>query len=429
MRAMKDSGVEWIGVIPIEWQSLRIRNICKRISENQHPDATVLSLYRDLGIVIKSERDDNFNRTSENTDNYKFVKQFDLVVNKMKAWQGSIAVSLYQGIVSPAYYVFHFTHAEVFPFYIHHLLRCSVFLPEYRRLSGGIRPDQWDLNENAFLNITIVLPPLSQQKRIAGFLDAKCAQIDAIIEKQQQVIEKLKAYKQSVITEAVTKGLDPTVPMKDSGVEWIGMVPEHWDVIRLRYIGSCQNGISKGGESFGTGYPFVSYSDVYKNEILPYSVDGLVESNESEQDNFSVRLGDVFFTRTSETIEEVGLASVCFNSIEKATFAGFLIRMRPYNGIIKTHFSMYYFRCIIHRAFLTKEMNIVTRASLGQELLKRLPVLLPPQPEQVEIAQYLKAKCDNVDEMIGHRVEVVSKITAYKKSLIYEAITGKMEVL
>ena len=152
------------------------------------------------------------------------------------------------------------------------------------------------------------------------------------------------------------------------------MVPEHWEVKKLRFLGSTKNGISKGGDYFGKGYPFVSYGDVYKNYALPTMVDGLVESSDEERKDFSVEKGDVFFTRTSETIEEVGFSSVCPKTIKDAVFAGFVIRFRPKKDVLNIGFSKYYFRCDLHRAFFVKEMNLVTRASLSQELLKNLIV-------------------------------------------------------
>ena len=295
----------------------------------------------------------------------------------------------------------------------------------WKRLSYGMR---FSYNFQQFGALPIAVPPIDTQRRIADFLDDKCGKIDRYIEKQQQIIDKLKEYKQAVITETVTKGLDPDAPMKDSGIEWIGMIPEHWNIRRLRYLGSCLNGISKGGEFFGDGFPFVSYGDVYRNMELPQKVEGLVQTTESEREWYSVKEGDVFFTRTSETIEDVAIASTCMQTIENATFAGFLIRFRPNTNLLTKEFSKFYFRSDKHRLFFVKEMNLVTRASLSQELLKRLPILLPPIKEQQEIAHLLESKCSEIDSAISKQTVIIEKLTGYKKSLIYEAVTGKLEV-
>ena len=177
--------------------------------------------------------------------------------------------------------------------------------------------------------------------------------------------EKLKEYKQSIITEAVTKGLDKSAPLKYSGIEYLGNIPNNWNIKRLRYLATCQNGISKGGEFVGEGEPFVSYGDVYNNNVLPEIVSGLCMVTDAEKENYSVRENDIFFTRTSETIEEIAITCVCKKTIPDATFAGFLIRVRPYTDELLVDFSKYYFASEIHRKFFVKEMNLVIRASLS----------------------------------------------------------------
>ena len=161
--------------------------------------------------------------------------------------------------------------------------------------------------------------------------------------------------------------------MKDSGVDWIGQIPEHWGIKKLRYLGWTQNGISAAADYFGEGYPFISYGDVHKNRQLPLNVDGLAKSSIDDQELYSVNSGDVLFTRTSETIDEIGFASICFEKIKKATFAGFLIRFRPTSDLLTKQFSKYYFNAAMMRQYFVKEMNLVIRASLSQELLKIFP--------------------------------------------------------
>ena len=276
--------------------------------------------------------------------------------------------------------------------------------------------------------LVIAWPSEKEQARIVSFLNTECSSIDAVIEKTRASIEEYKKLKQSVITQAVTKGIRPNREMKDSGIEWIGDIPESWNVCKLRHIGVLQNGISKGGEYFGEGFPFVSYGDVYKNIALPKALSGLIQSSEAEQALYSVKKGDIFFTRTSETIEEVGFSSVCEETIPHATFAGFLIRLRPINNTLDIGYSKYYFRSSHHRIFLAKQMNIVTRASLGQPLLKSMPVLIPNKEEQTEISRYLDDKCSEIDRVIEKKEQLIAELESYKKSLIYEYLTGKKEV-
>ncbi|WP_156066878.1 restriction endonuclease subunit S [Faecalibacterium prausnitzii] len=427
-RKMKDSGIEWIGEIPEGWEVSQLKYVTRWKSEKGCPDAPVLSLYRDFGVVPKDSRDDNHNVTSLDTSNYKVVDIGDLVINKMKAWQGSMAVSDYRGIVSPAYHVCSITSNKVNKRYLHHLLRNPAYLPEYARLSTGMRIGQWDLGFDDFKNIPFLIPPLDEQAKIADYLDNGCASLDAMLSKTRSSIEEYKKLKQAVITQAVTKGVRGEREMKDSKIDYIGQIPDEWVLCKLRNIGDAQNGISKSSDFFGKGTPFVSYSDVYKNYSLPFSVSGLVESTPAEQERYSVKEGDIFFTRTSETIEEVGYSCVCEKDIPHATFAGFLIRVRPFSDKLYTPYAKYYFRSSHLRFYLVKEMNLVTRASLGQSLLKSMPVLLPPLEEQKEVVDYLDAKCAEIDGLIAKKEQLVKELESYKKSLIYEVVTGKREV-
>lgn len=427
MVEMKDSGVSYIGYIPMDWNIIRNKNafLCTKQLVGSNSNCTQL-----LSLTTRGVKEKDINnpegKLPESFDTYQYVKENDMVMCLFDLDVSAVfsGISSFNGMISPAYRVLTCKEALI-PKLGDYWFR---YISDGRKFNHYAKNIRYTLNFEDFSSLPIICPPLPTQHRIADYLDAKCSKIDEIIEKEGQVIEKLKAYKLSVITEAVTKGLNPNVPMKDSGIEWIGEVPESWTVLQLRYIGKCQNGISKGGEFFGTGSPFVSYSDVYKNYELPKVASGLIESTDAEKENYSVQQGDIFFTRTSETIEEVGLTAVCLETIENAVFAGFLIRVRPFDNIINPLYSKYYFRSEHHRRFVVKEMNLVTRASLGQELLKRLPVLLPPKEEQIIIGKYLENKCTAIDISISKKQATIEKLAAYKKSLIYEVVTGKKEV-
>jgi type I restriction enzyme S subunit len=292
-------------------------------------------------------------------------------------------------------------------------------------LGSGVRQT---LNWNDIANCDLIFPPLPEQTAIAAFLDRKTTLIDQAIGIKHKQIDLLKERRQILIHKAVTRGLNPNAKMKDSGVEWIGEIPKGWEVKPLRYIGKTQNGLSKGGEYFGTGFPFLTYGDVYKGIELPNHLSGLAESNAQDLDQFSVLEGDVFFTRTSETVEEIGFASTCLQTIDKATFAGFLIRFRPNNNLLHKDFSKYYFSSRTHRSFFVGEMNLVIRASLSQELLKRLPVVIPPIEEQIEIAQHLEIATSKIATAISLKEQEIEKLKEYKATLINSAVTGKIKV-
>lgn len=425
MREMKDSGIEWIGEIPLDWGTSKMRYIGQYINGYAFkPDDWSSEGKRIIRIQDLTGTNNNPNYYAGQLPDKYNVTAGDILVS----WAATLDAFIWNN--DDAWLNQHIFKAIYFPKVIDKNFYFWVLKEAMENMNNDNKHGivMQHITLSVFSNFTIPLPPKLVQRRIANYLDRKCSQIDTIIARQEEVIEKLKAYKLSVITEAVTKGLNPNVPMKDSGIDFIGSIPETWRICRLRNIGTLQNGISKGGEFFGHGFPFVSYGDVYRNFSLPVQVAGLIDSSDEERRNYSVESGDIFFTRTSETIEEVGFSSVCEETIPDATFAGFLIRVRPFTDDLISRFAKYYFRSNHHRYYLVKQMNLVTRASLGQDLLKSMPVLVPPKEEQTSIAAYLDKKCGAIVSSIEYKQRVIERLTAYKKSLIYEVVTGKKKV-
>lgn len=209
---MRDSGVEWIGEIPVSWIIAKAKSclIFSNARNSGNQEAQVLSLYREYGVIPKSSRDDNHNRTSEDTSDYKNVRPGDLVINKMKAWQGSLGLSEYEGIVSPAYFVYRVNQRSIEGRYLHYLVRSIPYAQRWNALSYGIREGQWDLHREDFESDYLIFPPLLEQRRIVSYLDEHCAAIDEAISRQEQLIEKLGEYRKSVIHHAVTGKIDCT---------------------------------------------------------------------------------------------------------------------------------------------------------------------------------------------------------------------------
>ena len=429
---LKDSGIPWIGEIPKDWEIRSLKRQFKIISgatpktdKKEYWDGEIIWItpadYKNEDHFIGQGKR-NISIKGLEACGTELVPIGSLIFSK-RAPIGTVSLSKVklctnQGCLSCV--PFPYSDSNFF-YYV--ILSASK---EFELLGTGTT--FMEISSKNFSNFQIGVPSLQEQKTIAEFLDRKCGEIDELVALQNKMIEELKAYKQSIITETVTKGLNPNVPLKDSGIEWIGEIPQHWKVVRLGAIGSTINGISKDASSFGEGFPFVSYKDVYNHYNLPNTVNGLVKSNENEQKVFSVNYGDIFFTRTSETIEEIGFSSVCLNSIPNAVFAGFLIRFRPIPNIIEPKFSKFFFRAICHRNYFVKEMNLVTRASLSQNLLKSMPVLLPPLSEQQEIADFLDKKCSEIDSLIELKQQKIEELKDYKKSIIYEYVTGKKSV-
>lgn len=427
----KDSGVEWLGEIPTYWQTLRGKYVFKEVRElSTTGDETLLSVSEYYGVKPRQDtiEDGDFISRADSLIGYKKCQVNDLAMNIMLAWKTGLGVSNYDGIISPAYSVFRFDTAKAQPEYMHYLLRTKIYTTQFKSLSTGVIDSRLRLYPETFGIVEILLPSLGEQKKICAFLSHETAKIDNLIEKQQQLIELLKEKRQAVISHAVTKGLNPDVPMKDSGVEWLGEVPAHWVIKPLRYLGDCQNGINIGAEAFGSGFPFVSYGDAYKNRVLPDNGSGLVQSTAEDRRKYSLLRGDVLFTRTSEKIEEIGFASACIKSIENACFAGFLIRFRPKSSDLCIEYSKYYFSNQLLRVFFTKEMNLITRASLSQDLLKTMPVAIPPVDEQMKIAHSLDKISDKFDQLQLLGEEQIKYLQERRTALISAAVTGKIDV-
>ena len=420
----KDSGVKWLGEIPSHWEVKRLGSYFTerkvKVSDKEYEPLSVTK----LGVFPQWE---NVAKTNDG-DNRKLVKRGDFVINSRSDRKGSSGVSDRDGSVSLINIVLQ-PRKTIIASYTNYLLKSYKFIEEYYRNGHGIVADLWTTRFDEMKMIKVAIPSIKEQEAIANYLDSATSKIDEAIAQQQKMIDLLNERKQIIINNAVTKGLDPNVKMKPSGIDWIGDIPEHWEARKLGSIGSTINGVSHDSTYFGEGYPFVSYSDVYKNVSLPKTVLGLAKSSNQERLLFSVEKGDVFFTRTSETAEEIGFSSTCLETIENAVFAGFLIRFRPKEGLIEPSFSKYYFRAYIHRSYFVKEMNLVIRASLSQQLLKGLPILLPPLKEQREIADYLDNQIIGIDSCISNINKQISLLQERKQIIINDVVTGKVKVV
>jgi type I restriction enzyme S subunit len=408
------TGVEWLNNIPAHWEKVRLRYLCDITTGNR--DTINKEDNGEYPFFVRS-------KTIERISTYSFDGEAILTAGDgdiCKIWHHVNGKFDFHQRVYMLYNFKRISGRFLF-YYISENFFHDVF-----KLSAKNTVDS--LRLPMFLNFPVLIPTLYEQTQITNFLDHQTVLIDDIIQRKSKLIELLKEKRQSIINEVVTKGLNPNAKMKESGIEWLGEIPEDWRIVRLRFLGKCQNGVSQSGDYFGTGDPFVSYGDVYKNDALPDSVKGLAESSESDKENYSVLEGDVFFTRTSETIEEIGLSSVCLSTIENAVFAGFLIRFRPYQNLLFKGYSRYFFRSLVPRVHFVKEMNLVTRASLSQELLKSLPVCLPNLDEQKVIASFLDGKVIQINELVRNNEIAIEKLKEYRQSLISEAVTGKIDV-
>ena len=418
----KETNIPWLSSVPKNWELLKIGELFterrEKVSDKEYAPLTVgkMGVVPQLDTVAKSN----------DGDNRKLVKSGDYVINSRSDRKGSSGLSSYDGSVSLINIVL--TPRKGNGKYFHYLLKSYYWIEEYYRNGRGIVADLWTTRFSEMKSIVLPIPTISEQDRIVRYLDCKISMINKNIDAKKNQIELLKEQKQAVINRAVTKGLNFDVSLKDSGIDWLGKIPKHWEVRKLRYFCKFQNGISESGDFFITGTPFVNYTDVYKNFQLPLNVEGKASSTKKQQELFSVRKGDIFFTRTSETIGEIAYSSVCFEDIEKAIFSGFLIRVRQRINKMDLSFAKYYFRSVLSRYYFCKEMNLVTRVSLGQTLLKNMPVLLPPMEEQKKIGDYLESTISKINNLLENYEKEIYRINEYQTRLISDVVTGKVNV-
>lgn len=438
----RDSGIDWIGDMPQHWKLEKLKHILNQRNEKNNPIKTknILSLTAKQGVIPLSEKEHvGGNKPKDDLTQYKLAYPNDIVLNSMNIISGAVGLSEYYGCVSPVYYMFYSNNNNINIEYYNYIFQIESFQRMLLKFGKGIlirKSDSGKLNTirmkipmESFKDLELPLIDIETQNSIVNYLNENVSIINNKISKLQQLTNLLEEKKISLINQVVTKGLDSNVLMKDSGIDWIGEIPQNWQITKIRFLGSLQNGISKSSEYFGCGYPFVGYGDVYNNEELPRNVSGKANTSIDERIKYSVIKNDIFFTRTSEVIDEVGISSLCTETIEDATFSGFLIRLRLFKNIdINVNFLKYYLQSISIRHYFAKMMVIVTRASLGQNLLNNLSVLIPPKEEQIEISNYLDKETVKIDKTIDIIQKDINLLEEYKTSLIHYVVTGKIDV-
>lgn len=425
-RKMRDSGIPWIGEVPEGWGVNKIKYHLTRNEIKNKPDKQVLSVYRDYGVIPKDSRDDNHNVTSEDTSKYKYVQKGDLVINKMKAWQGSLGVSKYESIVSPAYYIYKFHDDSFDGKFFHYLIR-GCYKDEFRRISGGIREGQWDLSAEKFENTMIIIPPIPEQHRIADFLDSKCSEIDNLIENLRARVESAKEYKKAVITEAVTKGLDKDAKMKDSGVEWIGEIPEGWKICKVKQISNkITDGAHISPDTTNGEFKFLSVTNMNDTGALDFV--NCLKIN-SVQYAYLVKTGcqpkkdDVLISKDGT----IGKTTVV--SDNNFVVASSLVIIRPNQLKIRPKYLKY---CLMSNIVQEQLLSVLAGSALKRVSIEKNAnlkfVYTYDMTTQQQIIDYLDSKCSEIDTLLQNYEDQIATLEEYKKSLIYEYVTGKKEV-
>ena len=421
MREMKDSGIEWIKQIPTGWSTTRGKNILQLMKRPPEADDEVITCFRDGEVTLRRNRREEGFTFSDKEIGYQGIKKGDLVVHGMDGFAGAIGISDSDGKGSPVLVV---CTTKENTRYLMYYLRTLAIQDVFLALATGIRERSCDLRWNKIADLLFPVPELNEQCRIVDYLDRKCSQIDAIIARQQEVIEKLKAYKLSIITEAVTKGLNPDVPMKDSGVEWIGEIPDHWRLIKLKNIVGISDGTHDTPayvDISETSHPLVTSKCIVNGKIDPSLGNHISQDDYDEINKRSkVHLYDVIMPM----IGTVGNPALV---LEEPNFAIKNVALLKTRGSLELGKFVLY---LLSSNLATVQFDKINRGGvqsfISQEKLKNMIFTLPDSMS--EIVVFLDKKIAAIDNVIKQKQMLIDKLVDWKKSLIYEVVTGKKEV-
>ena len=427
MRDMIDSRVEWIGSIPASWQTLTIGSLFKvrneKVNDTDYPPLSVTK----GGIVPQME---NVAKSDAN-DNRKMVLTNDFVINSRSDRKQSCGVSSLDGSVSLINTVLYPAKgAPIVPAYLNYLLKNYGFAEEFYRWGHGIVADLWTTRWQEMKSILLPMPSMEEQQQILDAISEQTDKVDALIKNVQAQVEKLKSYKQSLVTEVVTKGLDPTVPTKDSGVEWIGEIPEHWGTAKLQYCAKIRSGVTLG-KNYPVGTelverPYLRVANVQSGGVV---LDNVKTIFVSVNDDIQYRLsaGEVLMTEGGDR-DKLGRGCVWKGQIDPCLHQNHIFALKT-NTLLDPQFLAYMTASTVGRVYFDitaiKTTNLACTNS-SKVLAFRFP--LPSMEEQKYIVKLLDDKCSQVDRLIAIKQSKIEKLEQYKRSLIYEYVTGKKEV-
>lgn len=413
-------GWEWFGKVPQNWIQLPLCAIAKIKSIANQKDEDLLSVYLELGVVKFDDIDEKrTNATSADLSSYQLVEIGDFVLNNQQAWRGSVGVSKFRGVVSPAYLVFELDK-RLDSRFANYLFRDCSMVSQYLISSKGVGTIQRNLYWAHLKRAVVYLPPISEQAAIADFLDGRTMQIDQAIQIKERQIELLKERKQILIQQAVTRGLDPHVPTRGSGIEWIGEIPVHWETLRLKYLFKEINARTKTGEetllSLRMELGLVPHDDVSDKAI----------SNESLVDYKLVRPGQMVMNRMRAAIGIFGVSSRF--GLVSPDYAVFDIKERANSSFFLRLFKL----PLLGTQFRLGSKGLGTGSSgfmrLYTENFGDIKVAVPPLGEQLEILQFIDSTSERLDNACAVFEQQITKLKEYKATLINSAVTGKIKV-
>ena len=412
-REYRDSGIEWIGQIPKEWEVGQVKQCFARKNEKaQLENPIVLSLARS-GVKVR-DISTNEGQMAESYFNYNPVEPNDLLINPMDLYSGAnCSISNVKGVISPAYINLRYLGNNNPRYYDYYFKTQYWSMALFAHGKGVSFDNRWTLNADTLLRYTIPIPPTSEQQKIADYLDKVCGEVDEMVTLQETMVEELKAYKQSVITEAVTKGLNPNVPMRDSGIDWIGEIPEHWSTTKIKKIARTNSGSTPRNISDGENSNIVWIRTTDINDDVVY--DSSLHLTSEEYSSASCPMLDegtcvVAMYGGGGTIGKSGMLGV------KATINQALCSME-----VGDSFTGEYLFCILRSVrYYWMKYAVGTRKdpNINQEIVRNMIIPFPPIDEQRTIASYLDTKCSEIDALIALKEAKIDELKEYKKEVV-----------
>lgn len=421
----KGSGSPWLGAVPANWDVRPLRTLIARRAERNRTDLPLLSVAREKGVFVRSMTDaeENHNVIPEDLTNYKVARVGDLVINKMKAWQGSMGIAPCDGIVSPAYFVFDLRIAN--HAFGQRLLRSGPYVSHFGQASDGVRVGQWDLSIHGMRRIPVLVPPPAEQAAIVRFLDWASVRLDRAIRAKRKVIALLSEQKQAIIHYAVTRGLDPSVPCKPSGIPWLGDIPQHWEVrpfLRCTVERADYRGATP--EKVGSGIFLVTAKNIRKGWIdYECSREFVRVSDYSKIMRRGLpRIGDVLLTT------EAPLGHIALVDREDIAIAQRVIRFRLRTEQVRPSFALLSLNSPYFQRQLHQRGTGSTAQGIKASKLPQLLVVCPPPEEQDGITDWIGVQTAPIDTVISRLDREIAVLREYRTRFVADVVTGKLDV-
>lgn len=411
----KPTGIQWLPEIPEHWEITQLRKSLSLVSIKGKGDKQLLSVTREKGVIKRDiyNLEENHNFVPEDLNGYKYVTPGQFVINKMKSWQGSYGVSDYEGIVSPAYFVcnLNFPNKEFFS----QAIRSRAYVDFFAQWSKGIRVGQWDLEPIALKSIPFFEPPILEQNKIVAYLDKRITLIKKCKCQRERELQTLNELRQAEIASVVTRGLNPDVPMKDSGIPWIGQIPAHWKMMRIKNLLVESK---------------VKSTDGHEQSLSLSKVSGIIPYEEKEN-------------RTMQSESLIGAKVVHPGDVVFNRFKARLFAISTYNGVVSSDYAVYkgkgranlnylvsLFSTEMYRAAFDRKASGIGDgfSRLYTADLFAMYAIFPPIEEQNAIVEYIESKTNKIDTMIEALKAEIDRLTEYKQRLISDVVTGQIDV-